>query len=184
MRTAAHPLLTTLPPAPQSDSELSETQKTQLRADASTCIAAIMSRRPSRRKAAAMEPAHVAAALALMCGYFRKGNGEPNPSAAAREFGHEISRPKHVTDKVTQLEELEAALQREEAGRAEMAAREAAGVVDDERTTAWRAQLLSAAMAQIWMEGCSERSIDDTLTALCSRGWILGGKLGQVRIFS
>ena len=117
-----------------------------------------------------MEPAHVAAALALMGGYYRKANNTPNASAAAQAFEHDVGRPSSVTDKVKALEELEAALQREEAGRAEMAARAAGDVVDDEHTVQWRERVLATMIAaDIWKPCCKELSADETYEALCSK---------------
>jgi hypothetical protein len=40
----------------------------------------------------------IAAALALIYGYFRKKSGKPNPTAAAAAFGHPTSNPQAVID--------------------------------------------------------------------------------------
>ena len=59
---------------------------------------------------AKLEPAWVAAALALMTGRFRKRNGKPNASAAAAAFGKTLTRPSAVTDWEAKLKLLECAL--------------------------------------------------------------------------
>ena len=99
-----------------------------LRADADACIAAMRTRKDEQgalvgKKTTRLEPDHVAAALALMCGYFRKKNREPHVVEAARAFGREISKPAVVTDKQKLLVRLERVLEQEEAGRVELAAR-------------------------------------------------------------
>lgn len=117
-----HPLLTKLTAATAGCQagapELGDADKAMLLADAETCIKAMRGRRDDagwlvERKAHTIEPGYVAAALALMCGYFRKKNGTTlvcGPSGAAAAFGHEAKRADHVTDKMARLERLEAVL--------------------------------------------------------------------------
>ena len=135
-----HPLLTKL--SAGHESQLGEVEKAMLRADAATCIEAMKTRRdetgPLHGKKARKDQReqtidYVAAALARMCGYFLKGNGEPHPTAAARAFGHEIKTPNVVKDWQAKLLRLEALLQLEEAGRAELAARQAGEVARGRR---------------------------------------------------
>ena len=54
------------------------------------------------------ELALVAAALAILQGHFRKNNGKPNPSAAARASNHGTTNPGLVNGWVTRLQKLDA----------------------------------------------------------------------------
>ena len=139
-----HPLLTTLATASTGgETELGAVQKAMLLANAEKCIEAMRTRRDDAgwivgRKAHKIEPAYVAAALALMCGHFRKKNGTwlvCGPNGAAAAFGHEVSRATLVTDKKEQLERLEAVLKVEAAGRAAAQA-QAAGTTSSPGITA------------------------------------------------
>ena len=111
----AHQLLTSVQPCPERN-ELLDGEKDQLLADASKCIEAMSSHvdgsgQPiltSHNKQRA-EPAYVAAALALLLGFYRKKNVTINPTDAARAFAVEISRPSAVTQWIQQLEKLERA---------------------------------------------------------------------------
>lgn len=188
---SAHPLLTKVSAAPAS-SILSASQKEQLLSDARKCIDAIMERRSGKRKAAALEPAHVAAALALMLGYYQKQNGTANPSDAARGFEHPISRPSIVTEKVQQLEELEAMLQHEgtDAGIAigETSRTGKASdtwphpfmfdSADDGELDAWASYNMAHAIAwRVWMPVCGELTARDTFFVLRELGWPWGRKM-------
>lgn len=176
-----HPLLTKLvAPMAGHESALGEVEIAMLRADATTCVEAMKTRcddagpllsKKARKDQREQTVDYVAAALSLMCGYYRKDNGAPHPTAAARGFGHEISRPTVVTDKQALLLRLEVILQREEAGRAELVARQAGEIVDDERTVRWRERVLATMIAaDIWKPRYKELSIDETYDALCSNG--------------
>ena len=62
-----------------------------------------------------VQPAHVAAALALLCGYYTKKNSALNPSVAAEAFDHPTSRPGKVAEWMAKLQRLEAALEARDA---------------------------------------------------------------------
>ena len=87
---APHPLLTTLPQfVPGATEELDASQLDGLLADSRRCEQ-LMRRHGIigvRAGKTAAEPAFIAAALALLCGWFTKQNGNLNPSAAARACG-------------------------------------------------------------------------------------------------
>ena len=56
----------------------------------------------------------MAAALALLCGRFKKRNGQSSPSAAATACGKPTKNPSLVTAWIGHLQQLEAALHAEE----------------------------------------------------------------------
>ena len=178
-----HPLLTQLvAAAPGHEAELSDDQKAMLLAEAETCISAMRTRRDDDgwivpKKAHSLEPEYVAAALANMCGYFRKKNGQRlvcGPHGAAAAFGRPgTSRATLVTDKQAQLERLEIVLRQEAAGRANMEAT-AAGVTDErarEKADA-RERILANVIAQnVWMPRYRELDAADTYEAILALGW-------------
>lgn len=101
-------------------SMLDEREKEPVLADAGACLERMKEGQCDvhgevilSERASDVQPAHVAAALALICGYYSKQNGTPNPSAAAEAFGQPTSRPAKVTEWVEKLRRLEAVLDRE-----------------------------------------------------------------------
>lgn len=191
-----HPLLTQLVAAtPGHEAELSDDQKAMLLAEAETCISAMRTRRDDDgwivpKKAHSLEPEYLAAALANMCGYFRKKNGQRlvcGPHGAAAAFGRPgTSRATLVTDKQAQLERLEIVLRQEAAGRANVEAT-AAGVADErarEEADA-RERILANVIAQnVWMPRYRELGVGETYMALTAMGWHdgFGGEFCQARV--
>ena len=120
-----HPLLTSLPAArPGHENCLQDDKKALLLSDAAKCMHAMRSRRDDRGPLGThideIEPAYVAAALALICGYFRKKNGSPHVLNAARAFGRADVFQPVVTKKIELLRRLEAVLETECADGAEL----------------------------------------------------------------
>ena len=184
-----HPLLTKLVAATRGhEAELDDQQKAMLRAEADTCIEAMRTRRDDDgwlvpKKAHSLEPEFVAAALALMCGYFRKKNGRRlvcGPNGAAAAFGRaDISRATLVTDKQTQLERLEAVLQQEAAGQIELGASAAAtpegdSAIDEcaRKDADARERILANVIAMnVWMPRYCELGAAETYEAMLALGW-------------
>jgi len=181
-----HPLLTKLVAATRGhEAELDDQQKAMLRAEAKMCIEAMRTRRDDDgwlvpKRAHSLEPEFVAAALALMCGYFRKKNGQRlvcGPNGAAAAFGRaDISRATLVTDKQAQLERLEAVLQQEVAGQAEVGASACEGdsaIAECAHKDAdARERILANVIAQnVWMPRYCELSASETYEALGALGW-------------
>lgn len=113
------PRLTMLQRAPSGiKAVLSDVEKVSVLAEANKCLAMMRQQRDVEgrfildEQSTDVQPAHVAAAIALLCGYYTKKNGTLNPSAAADAFGHPTSRPAKVIDWMAKLERLEATLER------------------------------------------------------------------------
>lgn len=97
--------------------ELLDSEKDQLSLDAQKCIDAMSahagddgSRILSSQNKQRAQTAYVAAALALLLGFYRKKNGKQNPTDAGRAFGVEVSRPGAIIEWIARLEQLERAL--------------------------------------------------------------------------
>ena len=109
-----HPRLTTLLRAPADcKAVLTDAEKASVLVEAKSCLDKMRDKRDVDDKLildarTGVQPAHVAAALALLCGYYTKRNGVLNPTAAAAAFGHPTSRPAKVLGWMAKLERLEA----------------------------------------------------------------------------
>ena len=105
--------------APDTVAALDDREKQLVLADARECLTRLQEGQRDRddevilsARASEAQVAHIAAALALLCGYYTKRNGTLNPSAAAEAFGHATSRPAQVMDWLAKLERLEAVADR------------------------------------------------------------------------
>ena len=113
-----HPLLTKLEP-PEYDelddgSSVTEEQKAMLMADARTCFFFMISPlygNQAPNTCPCFE--YIAAALAILCGYFLKKNEKPNYTAAARGLGQPTDNPAQIRKWVEKLKVLERMLDKE-----------------------------------------------------------------------
>ena len=102
-----HPRLTTLLRAPADcKAVLTDAEKASVLVEAKSCLDKMRDKRDVDDKLildarTGVQLAHVAAALALLCGYYTKRKGVLNPTAAAAAFGHPTSRPGKVPSSVT-----------------------------------------------------------------------------------
>lgn len=109
-----HPRLTMLLRAPADcKAVLTDAEKASVLVEAKSCLDKMRNKRDVDDKLildarTGVQPAHVAAALALLCGYYTKRKGVLNPTAAAAAFGHPTSRPAKVLGWLAKLERLEA----------------------------------------------------------------------------
>jgi hypothetical protein len=92
---------------------LTDAEKASVLVEAKSCLDKMRNKRDVDDKLildarTGVQPAHVAAALALLCGYYTKRKGVLNPTAAAAAFGHPTSRPAKVLGWLAKLERLEA----------------------------------------------------------------------------